>query len=163
MNDKWIAGNSIGQRSLLEEFLFLDKANKDIGDVYFFNLTRLKALSDPMNSKISLYSVISTMLQDTGFDMRALPAYINFYGTNYSNKPKIAPSKNIAKNIENELDTTFCCLVPKLSKPIELQGDHEGDGGCLLLYSLYAGLSLAEAAGHRCLRHLHCGWDSICS
>ena len=26
-NDKWIAGNSIGQRSLLEEFLFLDKAN----------------------------------------------------------------------------------------------------------------------------------------
>jgi hypothetical protein len=99
MNDKWIAGNSIGQRSLLEEFLFLDKANKDIGDVYFFNLTRLKALSDPMNSKISLYSIISTMLQDTGFDMRALPAYINFYGTNYSNKPKIAPSKNIAKNI----------------------------------------------------------------
>jgi len=99
MNDKWIAGNSIGQRSLLEEFLFLDKANKDIGDQYFFNLTRLKALSDPLNSKLSLYSVISTMLQDTGFDMRALPAYINFYGTNYSSKPKITPSKNIAKNI----------------------------------------------------------------
>ena len=99
MNDKWIAGNSIGQRSLLEEFLFLDKSNKDIGDVYYFNLTRLKALNEPLNSKLSLYSIISTLLQDTGFDMRALPAYINFYGTNYSNKPKIAPSKNIAKNI----------------------------------------------------------------
>jgi hypothetical protein len=30
-NDKWSSGNSIGQRLLMEEFLFLDKANKDIG------------------------------------------------------------------------------------------------------------------------------------
>jgi hypothetical protein len=115
MNDKWIAGNSIGQRSLLEEFLFLDKANKDIGDVYYFNLTRLKALSDPLNSKLSLYSVISTMLQDTGFDMRALPAYINFYGTNYSSKPKITPSKNIAKNIFGTfLDVDYQEATPKV-------------------------------------------------
>jgi hypothetical protein len=99
MNDKWIAGNSIGQRSLLEEFLFLDKANKDIGNDYYFDISRLKMLGDPKNSKISLFSAISTFLSGTGFDLRALPAYVNFYGTNFSNTPKIIPSKKIAQNI----------------------------------------------------------------
>lgn len=99
MNDKWIAGNSIGQRSLLEEFLFLDKANKDIGDQYYFDVSRLTSMGDPKNSKISLFSAISTLLQDTGFDIRALPAYVNFYGTNFSNTPKLTPSKTIAKNL----------------------------------------------------------------
>ena len=37
-NDKWISGNAIGQRSLIEEFLFLDRANRDIGDEAFINL-----------------------------------------------------------------------------------------------------------------------------
>lgn len=99
MNDKWIAGNSIGQRSLLEEFLFLDKANKDIGNDYYFDISRLKMLGDPKNSKISLFSAISTLLSGTGFDLRALPAYVNFYGTNFSNTPKIIPSKKIAQNL----------------------------------------------------------------
>lgn len=99
MNDKWIAGNSIGQRSLLEEFLFLDKANKDIGNDYYFDLSRLTMLGDEKNLKISLFSAISTLLTNTGFDMRALPAYINFYGTNFSNTPKIIPSKKIAQNL----------------------------------------------------------------
>jgi hypothetical protein len=39
------------------------------------------------------------LIQDTGFDMRALPAYINFYGTNFSTKPKLTPSKKIAQNL----------------------------------------------------------------
>ncbi len=99
MNDKWIAGNSIGQRSLLEEFLFLDKANKDIGNEYYFDLTRLTMLADEKNLKISLFSAISTLLSGTGFDLRALPAYVNFYGTNFSNSPKIIPSKKIAQNL----------------------------------------------------------------
>ena len=99
MNDKWIAGNSIGQKSLLEEFLFLDKANKDIGNDYYFDITRLKSLGDPKNVKQSLYSSISILLQGTGFDIRALPSYINFYGTNFSNTPKLTPSKKIAQNL----------------------------------------------------------------
>jgi len=99
MNDKWIAGNSIGQRSLLEEFLFLDKANKDIGNEYYFDLTRLTMLGNEKNLKMSLFSAISTLLSGTGFDLRALPAYVNFYGTNFSNSPKIIPSKKIAQNL----------------------------------------------------------------
>lgn len=98
-NDKWIAGNSIGQKSLLEEFLFLDRANRDIGDKFYINVTRLLQLGDEKNLKQSLYGAISLMIQGTGLDMRALPAYVNFYGTNFNNKSKITPSRNVAKNI----------------------------------------------------------------
>jgi hypothetical protein len=98
-NDKWIAGNSIGQRGLLEEFLFIDKANKDIGDKVFLDMERLIGLTNNKNGRINLYSALSMLIQDTGFDMRALPAYVNFYGTNFSNKKKIAPTKKVAESL----------------------------------------------------------------
>jgi hypothetical protein len=74
-NDKWSSGNSIGQRLLMEEFLFLDKANKDIGDKAYLNLDRFVSIINPKNDKASLYSAISMLIQGTGFDMRTLPAY----------------------------------------------------------------------------------------
>ena len=98
-NDKWTAGNSIGQRLLLEEFLFLDKANRDIGDKFYMNIDRIINLLHPNNMKQSLYGSISILIQGTGLDMRALPAYVNFYGTNLKSKTKITPSKNVAKNL----------------------------------------------------------------
>lgn len=98
-NDKWIGGNSIGQRLLFEEFLFLDKANKDIGSDAYFNIQKLIPLGDSKNQKLNLYSVISVLIQGTGFDMRPLPAYVNFYGANYNNKVKLVPSKKLAKNL----------------------------------------------------------------
>ena len=114
-NDKWIAGNSIGQRLLLEEFLFLDKANKDIGDKFYLNIDRLLSLGDTKNDTIDLERVISLLISGTGLDMRAVPAYINFYGTNTNNKTKITPSKNVAKNIFGTfLDVDYQESSPKI-------------------------------------------------
>ena len=98
-NDKWIAGNSIGQRLLLEEFLFLDKANRDIGDKAYFSLEKLIPLEGPENDKQNLYGLIGMLISGTGFDMRGLPAYVNFYGTNFSTKSKLTPSKKVAENL----------------------------------------------------------------
>ena len=98
-NDKWSSGNSIGQRGLLEEFLFIDKANKDIGSQAYISLDKLISLEDPKNDNIDLYSVIGMLISGTGFDMRALPAYVNFNGTNFTNKSKVTSSKQVAKNI----------------------------------------------------------------
>jgi hypothetical protein len=98
-NDKWTAGNSIGQRTLMEEFLFLDKANRDIGSSVYLDMERIHNLMNEKNEKINLYSLISLLIQDSGFDIRALPAYVNFYGTNFSNTNKIVPSKNVAQNM----------------------------------------------------------------
>lgn len=98
-NDKWISGNAIGQRNLIEEFLFVDRANRDIGNEAYISLDRLISLADEKNVKVDLYSAITILIQGTNFDMRPLPAYINFYGTNSGNKKRITPSKNLARNL----------------------------------------------------------------
>ena len=96
-NDKWIAGNSIGQRTLMEEFLFLDKANKDIGDKLYIDFTKLIEIEK--NPSINLFGVFVQLLKDSNVDIRPLPSYVNFYGTNYGKNKKISPSNNVAKNL----------------------------------------------------------------
>jgi hypothetical protein len=114
-NDKWVAGNSLGQRLLIEEFMFLDKANKYIGNVAYLTLDKLLALEDINNSKQNLYGVISMLIQDTGFDMRAMPAYVNFYGANYQSKGKVNASKKMANNLFGTfLDVDFEESSPKM-------------------------------------------------
>lgn len=98
-NDKWSSGNSIGQRLLMEEFLFLDKANKDIGDKAYLNLDRFISIINPKNDKASLYSAVSMLIQGSGFDMRTLPAYVNFYGNGLTSRSKITPSHTVANNL----------------------------------------------------------------
>ena len=114
-NDKWVAGNSLGQRLLFEEFLFLDRANRDIGSKAYLNISKFVNLVDNKNDKANLYTTISMLLQDTGFDMRALPAYVNFYGTNISNRSKITPSKKVAENLFGTfLDVDYEESSPKI-------------------------------------------------
>ena len=134
-NDKWVAGNSLGQRLLFEEFLFLDKANRDIGSQAYMNLQRLIPLNNPENQNQTLYGIISILLQGSNFDMRALPAYVNFYGANFSNKTKIIPSKNVAKNIFGTfLEVDYQESSPKIilqyvgptSKYLDMNTYHKG-------------------------------------
>ena len=114
-NDKWVAGNSLGQRLLIEEFMFLDKANKYIGNLAYLTLDKLLSLEDPANNQQNLYGVISMLIQDTGFDMRAMPAYVNFYGTNYSSKGKVNASKKMANNLFGTfLDVDYEESSPKM-------------------------------------------------
>lgn len=98
-NDKWSSGNSIGQKLLMEEFLFLDKANKDIGDKVFLNLEKFVSIVSPKNDKASLYSALTQLIAGSGFDMRTLPAYVNFYGNNIQSSGKIMPSEKIASTV----------------------------------------------------------------
>jgi hypothetical protein len=84
-NDQWIGGNSLGQRLLMEDCLFLDKANREIGDRIYLNISRFKDLLDEKNINLNLYSSLSFLIQGTGFDIRALPAYLNFYNNKENN------------------------------------------------------------------------------
>ncbi len=114
-NDKWVAGNSLGQRLLFEEFLFLDTANRDIGSKTYLNISKFSSLISDKNDKANLYSTISMLLKDSGFDVRALPAYVNFYGTNISNRAKITPSKKVAENLFGTfLDVDYEESSPKI-------------------------------------------------
>ena len=114
-NDRWTSGNSIGQRLLLEEFLFLNKANADIGDLAYLNIDKFRDLNNPANANISLYSAIALLISGAGFDMRPLPAYVNFYGNQIRNKFKATPSSTIADNLFGTfLDVDYEESAPKI-------------------------------------------------
>jgi len=109
LNDKWIAGNSIGQRLLMEEFLFLDKANKDIGDELYIDLKKLIRFGESQNANLDLYGTISMLIDRTGIDMRVLPAYVNFYA-NENRRTRVKPSDTIASVMFGkflEVDTEY--------------------------------------------------------
>ena len=114
-NDKWVGGNSLGQRHLIEDFLFLDRANKDIGDELFLSLEKLKMLGDKKNLKKSFYAVISMLISGDNIDFRPLPAYVNYYGTNYNDTKRIMPSKTVARNLFGTfLEVDYQDSTPKM-------------------------------------------------
>jgi hypothetical protein len=80
LNDKWIAGGDFQTRTLFEDFLFLDRANRNIGDSIVVDIRALTGRLSPTNDKNSIYSMIGFLLQQNNFIFMALPAYVNFYG-----------------------------------------------------------------------------------
>ena len=113
-NDRWTAGNSIGQRLIMEEFLFLDKANKDIGNDLFFDVQKLIFLGLPESQNLRLYNAISGLLSRNNLDLRPLPAYVNFYG-NDTTKTKIKTSNNVASLLFGKfLDVDVEYSTPKM-------------------------------------------------
>ena len=80
-NDKWIAGSDLKTNTLFEDFLFMDRANSDLGDSFLLDVDKVvKRLSIDTNQNQSLMSLISGILEDNYFIFMAMPAYINFYG-----------------------------------------------------------------------------------
>jgi hypothetical protein len=80
-NDKWIAGSDLKNNTLFEDFLFMDRANSDLGNSFVLDVKKVvNALNLQSKQDQSLMSVISTILEDNYFIFMAMPAYINFYG-----------------------------------------------------------------------------------
>ena len=115
-NDIWISGNVIGQRTLMEEFIFLDIANIDIGDKLYLSMDRLLDIAQqPNKNKLNLFDIVVLLVKNSGIDIRPLPAYVNWYGTNYNDQTKIIPSKNVAKNIFGTfLEVDYQDAAPKM-------------------------------------------------
>ena len=80
LNDKWIAGGDFKNRTLFEDFLFLDRANRDIGDKLIVDVTSLVGyINDEVNGN-SIYTLIGHLIQKNNMLFMALPSYTNFYG-----------------------------------------------------------------------------------
>ena len=80
-NDKWIAGSDLKNVTLFEDFLFMDRANSDLGNSYILDVEKVvNAIGLNTKQDQSLMSLISRILEDNYFIFMAMPAYINFYG-----------------------------------------------------------------------------------
>jgi len=113
-NDKWIAGGNFKTRTLFEDFLFLDRANRDIGDTFTIDVISLKSYLKGKVSAFSLMSLIGYILSENNFIFMALPSYINFYGIQEASKngtPTVNP------DIANSAFGTFLSVDYQESRP----------------------------------------------
>lgn len=120
-NDKWISGSDFNEKLLFEQVVFLDRANRDIGDLAIidvFSLSQYASSFKNMSSRV--IDLISKIIADNKFLMMPMPAYINWWGQGQIKNginPKPQSVEDVANNlfgVYNDVDTryaepTFLC------------------------------------------------------
>jgi hypothetical protein len=81
INDKWISGADYKTTTLFEDFLFLDRASRNIGDTVILDIFGVKNMinKNALNEGMSVFTLISGLLIQNNFTVMPLPAYVNFY------------------------------------------------------------------------------------
>lgn len=81
LNDKWIAGSDYTSKTLFEDFMFLDRASRNIGDTIIVDIFDLRNVlsENSLNMEMSVFTFLSGILIKNKFNVMPLPAYVNFY------------------------------------------------------------------------------------
>ena len=120
LNDKWIAGGDYSTKTLFEDFLFLDRASRNIGETIILDIFSLQDMfnENSLNQTMSVYTFITTILRNNNFTVMALPAYVNFYGiqeVDGVSEPRSQPSSEFANNLWGTfLNVDYTNAAPKL-------------------------------------------------
>ena len=102
MNDKWIAGTDFLNKTIFEDFLFQDKAARDVGNEITIDLEKIKGYLKG-NDNQNMLAIISNICGDNNMVFFALPAYVNFYGIQQA----VAKSEPIPVDATETLFGTF--------------------------------------------------------
>ena len=118
-NDKWIAGGEFRTRTLFQDVLFLDRANRDIGDLALIDVMKLRNyLSSTVNSNARIIDFVSKIFVDNKFMMMPMPAYVNFWGVGEvvnGQRPRTETSQDLANSLfGNFLEVDYRESSPKL-------------------------------------------------
>ena len=81
-NDRWISGQDVKNKTLFEQFLFLDKANRPIGDKVIISIDELRGFLKSSQAHTSVLDFIGNILEKNNFIFMPTPSYSNFYGRN---------------------------------------------------------------------------------
>ena len=133
INDKWVSGIDFNERLLFDEFLFFDRANRDIGDELILNVDTIRKYCSWSNSNVSVMSLLRQLMANNRMNFFVMPAYINFYG-----KPsRRATTRNqTILNNANDVFSTFtyvdyidsapkflCQYVDRPSQTLSMEND----------------------------------------
>ena len=118
LNDKWIAGTNFNETTLFEDFLFLDKASRDIGNTILLDIFDLRTMfnENALNSAMSVFTFVSGILIKNNFTVMNLPAYVNFYNIEEVDVTSVAKSEG-SLEFANSLWGTFLDVDYRKSKP----------------------------------------------
>ncbi len=79
INDKWIAGTDISSKTLFEDVLILDRANRNIGDKFLIDIFEFKNRLANIPEKSNMLLYVQSILRENNFQVLNIPSYINFY------------------------------------------------------------------------------------
>jgi hypothetical protein len=113
LNDKWVAGQDFKNRTIFEDFLFLDRANRPVGDKVVVNISELEGFITGRSDKMSVYGLLGLIYQKNNFTFIPTPAYTNFYGRNDRTKK----NEPLPQDIPNDLFGTFMEVDTRDSRP----------------------------------------------
>lgn len=83
LNDEYIAGSDYSKMLLFKDIMFLDIANRDIGDMIFFNPIKVRERLNGsfQNELFPVYGLLTTLAEENGFYFMNSPGYINWYNS----------------------------------------------------------------------------------
>lgn len=116
LNDKWISGRDFKERTLFEDVLILDTANRPAGNI-IADVEKFRGLLNDSNATTSLYHLLDSLFTQNGFISFSIPTYYNFYGRNYrlKNSDPILGSLDAANDtFGTHLDVDFRDTRPKM-------------------------------------------------
>lgn len=118
-NDKWIAGVDFNERTLFQDVLFLDRANRDVGDIVLCDVFKLRDyFSGTTSTNTRIIDFVSKIIADTKFQMMPMPAYVNFWGlgdVQNGQRPRTESSEDMANSLFGTfLDVDYRDSQPKL-------------------------------------------------
>ena len=118
-NDKWISGVDFNERTLFQDVLFLDRANRDVGDIVLCDVFKLRDyFSGTTSTNARIIDFVSKIIADTKFQMMPMPAYVNFWGlgdVQNNQRPKTESSEDMANSLFGTfLDVDYRDSQPKL-------------------------------------------------
>ena len=116
MNDKWIAGNTYSEDTLLQDFLFLDRGSRNIGDKILVDPFVLKDKLRNLNVGASVFTLISGILVENHFSVMPLPAYVNFYNVQTPDGTS-TPKTEASVDFANSIWGTFLSVDYRKSSP----------------------------------------------
>jgi hypothetical protein len=119
LNDTWISGYDYKETTFFEDVMFMDRANRNIGDDILIDPFKVrKLLKDikEINPMSSVYHYMASILEMHHFICMMHPAYINFYNVQevqQNNVPKIDGSLEFG----NSLFGTYLNVDARNSSP----------------------------------------------
>ena len=113
LNDKWISGQDFKNRTIFEDFLFLDRANRPVGDKVVVDISELEGFIRGKNKKLSVYGLLGLIYEENNFVFMPTPAYTNFYGRD----ERVKEGLPVPQDIPNDLFGTFMEVDTRDSRP----------------------------------------------
>ena len=116
LNDKWISGYDYKETTFLEDVMFLDRANRNIGDDILIDPFKVRKLLKTIEPTASVYSYMVSILIEHHFICNMHSSYINFYNVQEVQKINV-PKIDGSLAFGNSLFGTYLNVDARNSSP----------------------------------------------